>query len=73
MSDVTLAASVSALNALAHQPQPIHGSAVFRSGATVEDLVVEALKPLLKEWLDGHLPDLVRSLVEREIRRLSGN
>jgi hypothetical protein len=47
-------------------------SPVLRSGITVEDLVVEALRPMLKEWLDGHLPELVRSLVEREIRRLSG-
>ncbi len=76
MSDTTLAASVAALNALAHRPEPTHTvlpGAAFRSGATVEDLVRESLKPMLKEWLDGNLPALVQSLVEKEIRRLSGN
>lgn len=76
MSDAAVAASAAALNALAHKPEPMathHASPVLRSGVTVEDLVVEALKPMLKEWLDGNLPELVRTLVEREIRRMSGN
>jgi cell pole-organizing protein PopZ len=73
MSESTFEASVAALKALAHRPESSsHESAVFRSGTTVEDLVIESLKPMLKNWLDGHLPDLVRSLVEREIRRVSG-
>ena len=74
ISDATLAASVSALSALAQKPSPaapsVHGHS-FRSGTTVEDLVVESLRPMLKEWLDDHLPALVRNLVEKEIRRLS--
>lgn len=75
ISDSTLAASVAALGALTNRHEHHHGldSPVFRSGSTVEDLVVEALKPMLKEWLDGNLPALVRSLVEREIRRVTGH
>lgn len=42
----------------------------LRSGVTVEDLVVEALKPQLSAWLDKNLPVLVKELVEKEIRRL---
>jgi cell pole-organizing protein PopZ len=76
ISDSTLAASVAALGALTnrqdHHPHSLD-TPVFRSGSTVEDLVVEALKPMLKEWLDGNLPSIVRSLVEREIRRLGGH
>ena len=75
MSDSTLAASVAALNALAH-PSAGMGTPItpsLRSGVTVEDLVVEALKPMLKDWLDGNLPELVRSLVEQEIRRMSAH
>lgn len=76
MSNSTLSASVAALNALRDSMTP---SAVaprvqefaFRSGTTVEDLVVESLKPLLKEWLDNNLPSLVESLVKREISKLS--
>lgn len=49
------------------QPMP---SAQFRSGATVEDLVIEALRPMLKEWLDGNLPQMVERLVDREIKRI---
>lgn len=42
----------------------------FRSGLMLEDLVIEALRPYLKEWLDNNLPDLVKKLVEKEISRL---
>lgn len=73
ISDEALAASIAALHALphpTHAPMASH-PAVFRSGTTVEDLVIESLRPMLKEWLDTNLPAMVRSLVEREIRRLS--
>lgn len=46
-------------------------SPAFRNGQTVEDLVLEALRPMLKEWLDANLPELVERLVEREIRRMA--
>jgi len=42
----------------------------FRSGSSVEDLVMEALKPMLKGWLDANLPNIVERLVEREIKKL---
>lgn len=70
------AAAEAASQALRHlrRPQaalsPID-SASFRSGATVEDLVVESLKPMLKEWLDANLPTVVERIVEREIKKLS--
>ncbi len=38
---------------------------------TVEDLVKEILRPMLKEWLDAHLPDIVERLVRAEIERVS--
>lgn len=38
---------------------------------TIEDIVREAVRPLLKEWLDRNLPELVRRLVKQEIDRLS--
>ena len=34
--------------------------------------VREMLKPLLKDWLDRHLPDMVEELVTREIARITG-
>lgn len=38
---------------------------------TLESLVRELLRPLLKEWLDTHLPELVEILVAREISRIT--
>jgi cell pole-organizing protein PopZ len=39
---------------------------------TVEDLVRELLKPMLKAWLDENLPPMVERMVAAEIARVSG-
>lgn len=46
------------------------GTVVHRGGPTIEDLVREELRPILKEWLDSNLPALVERLVRAEIERL---
>ncbi len=38
---------------------------------TIEDLVKEVMRPMIKEWLDAHLPALVERLVGREIDRMA--
>jgi cell pole-organizing protein PopZ len=38
---------------------------------TLDDLVKEMLRPMLKTWLDTNLPPLVERLVREEIERLS--
>lgn len=38
---------------------------------TLEDLVKELLRPILKEWLDDNLPELVERLVRDEIERVA--
>lgn len=43
----------------------------FRSGNTIEDLVMESLRPLLREWLDDNLSQLVKRLVQREIEKIA--
>lgn len=45
---------------------------VYRGGPTIEDLVREELRPLLKQWLDTNLPPLVERLVRTEIERVVG-
>ncbi|MCY4320187.1 MAG: DUF2497 domain-containing protein [Alphaproteobacteria bacterium] len=40
-------------------------------GETIEDMVRAMLKPILQEWLDTNLPNIVERLVEEEVRRLS--
>lgn len=47
-------------------------TAVQRGGPTIEDLVRVEIRPLLKEWLDTHLPPLVERLVRAEIERVVG-
>ena len=44
---------------------------VSEGGETIEDMVRAMLRPMLNEWLDKHLPDIVERLVEEEIQRLS--
>jgi cell pole-organizing protein PopZ len=61
-------AATSAVNAafgtLAH-------SVPVRNAKTLEDLVREMLRPMLKAWLDDNLPTLVEGLVRAEIERVS--
>ena len=38
---------------------------------TIEDLVKEVMRPMIREWLDDNLPALVERLVGREIERLT--
>jgi cell pole-organizing protein PopZ len=39
---------------------------------TLEGLVREMLKPMLSSWLDKNLPELVESMVAKEIARITG-
>ena len=41
-------------------------------GNALEAVVREMLKPILKEWLDQHLPAIVDEHVRREISRITG-
>jgi uncharacterized protein len=45
---------------------------VRSGGPTIEDMVRDEIRPLLKEWLDIHLPPLVERLVRTEIERVVG-
>ena len=40
-------------------------------GQTVEGVVRELLKPMLKDWLDQNLPAIVESRVEAELERIA--
>ncbi|HWK37013.1 DUF2497 domain-containing protein [Sphingomonas sp.] len=39
---------------------------------TLEGMVREMLRPMLRDWLDTHLPDIVETMVAKEIARISG-
>lgn len=48
------------------------GGAALAGGRTLDELVRDLLRPMLKAWLDANLPPLVQRLVEAEIARLAG-
>jgi cell pole-organizing protein PopZ len=64
MSQATSAAVDSAFNQLAQ-------SVFTQNGRTIEDLVRDMMRPMLKTWLDDNLPGLVERLVRAEIERVS--
>jgi len=64
VSAATSAAVDSAFNTLAQ-------TVLVQNGRTLEDLVREMLRPMLKTWLDDNLPSMVERLVRAEIERVS--
>ena len=55
---------LSAFNTLAQ-------TVLVQNARTLEDLVREMLRPMLKAWLDENLPGTVERLVRAEIERVS--
>jgi cell pole-organizing protein PopZ len=64
LSSTASAAVDSAFNTLAH-------TVLVQNARTLEDLVKEMLRPMLKSWLDDNLPGLVERIVRAEIERVS--
>ena len=60
----TDAAVGGAFNALA-------STILSQNARTLEDLVEDMLRPMLKEWLDDNLPTIVERLVRAEIERVA--
>ncbi|MDQ8028939.1 MAG: DUF2497 domain-containing protein [Brevundimonas sp.] len=53
-------------------PAPAGGPDLnFISGNSVEAMVAEMLRPLLKEWLDANLPGIVEAQVRKEVERIA--
>jgi hypothetical protein len=64
ISNETSSAVDSAFNALAQ-------TVLAQNARTIEDLVRDMLRPMLKTWLDDNLPGMVERLVRAEIERVS--
>ena len=64
ISNETVRAVDSAFNTLAH-------TVIGQNARTLEDLVREMLRPMLRSWLDDNLPSLVERIVRAEIERVS--
>jgi cell pole-organizing protein PopZ len=66
------AAAASSVSSLVRTLTAERNMQVHSGGPTIEDLVREELRPLLKTWLDENLPPLVERLVRVEIERVVG-
>jgi hypothetical protein len=64
ISNATMSAVDSAFNTLA-------STVLGNNARTLEDLVKEMLRPMLKGWLDDNLPSMVERIVRAEIERVS--
>lgn len=64
LSHTTVNAVESAFHTLAN-------TVLSNNARTLEDLVKEMLRPMLKSWLDDNLPGLVERIVKAEIERVS--
>lgn len=64
LSHSTVSAVETAFNSLA-------STVLSNNARTLEDLVKEMLRPMLKSWLDDNLPGLVERIVKAEIERVS--
>jgi cell pole-organizing protein PopZ len=72
-SPETVAAASGAFAKLSHiePPAPHTISTSSGGGKSVEDIVRELLKPMLKSWIDQNLAGIVERLVEHELKKIS--
>jgi hypothetical protein len=77
VSDASADAARQSLEALTAAVAPAAAAAPVAAppataGRTMEDVVLDALRPMLKDWLDTNLPPLVEAMVAKEISRITG-
>jgi cell pole-organizing protein PopZ len=70
VSEAASEAAKSSIGALIRSVSHERSVAVSRGGITIEDIVREEIRPMLKAWLDSHLPALVERIVRAEIERV---
>ena len=64
--------AASTFSNLASTVSQVRGLPIGSPNRTLEDIVKELLRPMLKDWLDANLPTLVHRIVEREVAKLAG-
>ena len=74
VSDSSVAAARDSLNALSQaaavtRPAPKPDMAV--GGSSLDAMVRDMIRPMLKEWLDANLPHMVEDMVADEIARIA--
>lgn len=69
LSSSTQAAALGSLSKLAKK-MPVNSTRSY-DGITLEDIVREMLHPMLREWMDDHLPPMVERIVQKELEKLA--
>jgi hypothetical protein len=64
-------ASTNAFARLAKAATPDDRRPGTGTGITVDQLVVDLLTPMLRDWLDQNLPGIVERVVEQEVKKLA--
>lgn len=76
VSEASADAARQSLDALTAAVAPAVAAATVAApavgGRSMEDVVLDALRPMLKDWLDSNLPQLVEAMVAKEISRITG-
>lgn len=72
LAPAVAAATAASVGTLLRAVAANRSSAVTRGGPSMEDVVRAELRPMLKDWLDAHLPSMVERLVRIEIERVLG-
>jgi uncharacterized protein len=71
ISPVAASASTQALARLAKAAATDEKKGAPVAGVTVEELLVDLLTPMLRDWLDKNLPEIVERVVEQEVKKLA--
>lgn len=66
----TAAASAASVDTLMRHLANERALTITRNGPSLEDVIRDEMRPLLKHWLDTNLPALVERLVRAEIARV---
>jgi cell pole-organizing protein PopZ len=72
-TEAQAAAAFDRLSAATHEKarDPSASLLMPAAGRTIEDVVRELMRPLIKEWLDENLPAIVQARVDQEIDRIA--
>ena len=71
ISPVAASASTNAFARLAKAATPEEPRPAAVAGITVDQLVIDLLTPMLRDWLDQNLPAIVERVVEQEVKKLA--
>lgn len=78
ISDSTSSAAASSLSSLVNTVEierlataPLMATPLGNGARSLEDMVIELMRPLLKQWLEQNLPATVDRLVQKEIERIA--